>query len=98
MASLVTACGWAFGLSLRRFVGVTGGCCVRGKGTKQFLAVRHRATHRIPLCCPILQTFPARHRIDCWTKGVRMEALQSSSLIKRDSIVCCVGGRAGFTA
>ena len=69
---------------------------VRGKGTKQFLAVWHRATRRIPLRCPIFQTFLARHRIDCWAKGVRMEALQSSSLIKRDSIICCCGWAGGI--
>ena len=69
---------------------------VQGKGTKQFLAVMHRAPRRIPLCCPIFQTFPARHRIACWAKGVRMEALQSSSFIKRDPIICCCGWAGGI--
>ena len=78
-----TACGWAFGFRWCRRWELFSAGGVRGKGTKQFLAVWHRATRRILLRCPILQTFPARHRIDCWAKGVRMEALQSSSLIKK---------------
>ena len=88
-----TACGWAFGFSQYDvlLVSPVGAVFCRGcsgqRNRAEFLAMRHRATHRIPLCCPIFQTFPVRHQIDCWTKGVRMEALQSSSLIKRDPII-----------
>ena len=67
---------------------------VRGKGTKQFLAVRHRATHRILLCCPTLQAFPARHRIVAGLKGANGSASVQQLYQKRSHhLLLRVGGR-----
>ena len=63
-------------------------------GTKQFLAVRHRATHRILLCCPTLQAFPARHRIVAGLKGANGSASVQQLYQKRSHhLLLRVGGR-----
>ena len=67
------------------------------KGAMQFLAVRHRATHRIPLCCPILNTLPLVTGLIAGLRSAN-KTLQSSSLSKEIPSSVVAGGLAGFPA
>ena len=66
--------------------------------TESGVVHRHRATHRILLCCPTLQTFPARHRIDRWAKECEWKRFSPAALSKEIPSSVVAGRRAGFTA